>query len=306
MEKVAVLMSTYNGEKFLREQIESILAQKNVEINLLVRDDGSSDKTLEILKEYSKKGMLSLETGKNCGVGNSFMRLLYKTPDAYDFYAFSDQDDIWLPDKMICAIEKIRDQQAPSLYTGNQMLIDRFGRKMGARYESAPSVDYHQILCNNMLSGCTMVFNRALFSLLRDEKRRPSQRLLKNRIHDVWVAMAAAVSGSVIFDEDSHILYRQHENNVVGAGKKGIGDRIQEIRRKMTDSEQRQGRSRLAREICSSFPEFINGEKRDLKVYGFYTNSISYKRKLLRDRKIRTHSHETIIGFAVKVIFGLF
>ena len=102
-EKIAVLMSTYNGEEFLRDQIESILNQEKVNVTLYVRDDGSSDRTVEILSSYEEQGKLKLICGKNCGVGNSFMHLLYTSDQDFDFYAFSDQDDIWLPDKLYSA-----------------------------------------------------------------------------------------------------------------------------------------------------------------------------------------------------------
>lgn len=305
-EKVAVLMSTYNGEEFLKEQIDSILTQERVKIELYVRDDGSSDRTVEILRSYAERGSLILYEGKNCGVGNSFMELVYTVDENFDYYAFSDQDDIWLPDKVRCAVDTMQNQKNPTLYTGNQMLVDRTGRELGIRYQEVPPTDYHQILCGNMLSGCTMVFNRELFCLLRDEKRRPSSLLLQNRIHDVWVAMTAAVTGAIFFDKESHILYRQHERNVVGAGKKKIGDRFKEVVEKMKKSEQRCGRSMLAAEICRCFPEYISDKNWDLQIYGSYKKKMRYRLSLLKDRKIRQFSHETRAGVWVKVWLGLF
>lgn len=305
-EKVAVIMSTYNGEEFLEEQIDSILAQRNVEVELYVRDDGSSDRTVVILRDYAKQGRLNLFEGKNCGVGNSFMELLYTLGNSCDYFAFSDQDDIWMPDKLYCAVAAIRNQKIPALYTGNQTLTDRTGKKLGIRYEEIPSTDYHQILCGNLVSGCTMVFNRELYCLLRDEKRRPSCELLQNRIHDVWVAMVASVTGAIFFDQESHILYRQHERNVVGAGKKKPWSRVKEIAEKVRRPEQRCGRSWLAREICRCFPEFICDRSRDLQVYGYYKENVKYRLKLLRNSELRQFSHETWVGLAVKVILGLF
>lgn len=304
-EKIAVLMSTYNGEEFLRDQIESILNQEKVNVTLYVRDDGSSDRTIEILREYEEQGKLKLTCGKNCGVGNSFMELLYTSDQNFDFYAFSDQDDIWLSDKLYSAVGTIKKQKIPALYTGNQMLVNRKGEVLGIRYKEVPSTDYHQILCKNLVSGCTMVFNQELYALLKNEKRRPSYALLQNRIHDVWVAMVASITGTVYFDEESHILYRQHERNVVGARKKNMRDRFKEILEKIKSPKQRCGRSKLAREICQCFPEFICNNN-DLQIYGYYKSSVKSKIKLLKEHQIRKFTEETQISFVLKIMFGLF
>ena len=106
--KVCVLISTYNGEKFLDEQIASILAQKGVEVDILVRDDGSSDMTCSLLERWQKEGKLKWYKGENLGFARSFMNLL-KTASVYDYYAFCDQDDVWLPEKLkkACFVDDI-------------------------------------------------------------------------------------------------------------------------------------------------------------------------------------------------------
>lgn len=107
---VAVLMSTYNGEKYIKEQIESILGQENVSVEIFIRDDGSIDHTVDIVEKYDN---INIIRGENIGVGNSFMELVYKVPNSFEFYAFADQDDIWLNNKMEKGIEKIRHQKGP-------------------------------------------------------------------------------------------------------------------------------------------------------------------------------------------------
>ena len=95
-------MSTYNGEKYLSQQIDSILNQKEIDVHLFIRDDGSYDNTWKLLEEYKQKyEKINIISAKNVGVGNSFMNLLYSVPNIYDYYAFSDQDDIWEPNKII-------------------------------------------------------------------------------------------------------------------------------------------------------------------------------------------------------------
>ena len=105
-EKVLVLMSTYNGEQYLQQQIDSIITQKNVDVELLVRDDGSTDKTIDILKDYQQKGLLSYYAGENLKPQLSFLHLLRHAPEC-KYYAFADQDDVWLEDKLSSGIEAI-------------------------------------------------------------------------------------------------------------------------------------------------------------------------------------------------------
>ena len=98
MEKVIVLMSTYNGEKYIKQQVDSILNQENVSVELVVRDDGSNDNTISILKEYEKAGKLIWYTGDNKGAAYSFFDLMEYAKNRYDdycYFALSDQDDIW-------------------------------------------------------------------------------------------------------------------------------------------------------------------------------------------------------------------
>ena len=106
MYKVAVLLATYNGEKYLKEQIESVLNQKDVEIELLVRDDCSDDETRNILKSYQDKGLLKFYGEKRMNVPYTFFDLIDNAPEA-DYYAFCDQDDVWDNDKLITAINAL-------------------------------------------------------------------------------------------------------------------------------------------------------------------------------------------------------
>ena len=120
METVQVLMSTYNGEKYIREQLNSIINQTYPSIKILVRDDGSSDGTIEILEEYAAKyDNMAYYAGKNLGVIQSFLQLLKDSDDSSAYYAFSDQDDVWLPEKIEKAVEMIennKEVEQPILY----------------------------------------------------------------------------------------------------------------------------------------------------------------------------------------------
>lgn len=108
--KCVVLMASYNGIPFISEQIDSILSQAEVDVRLFVRDDGSSDGTRDLLQRYADEGSLTLLTGENLGPALGFLTLLRNAPEA-DYYAFSDQDDIWDSDKLITAIKQPRSRR---------------------------------------------------------------------------------------------------------------------------------------------------------------------------------------------------
>lgn len=303
MHKVAVLMSTYNGEEYLREQIESILAQEDVDVTLYIRDDGSSDSTIEIVQEYQKKhSNIKLDVGNNMGVGNSFMQLVYDCPDEYDYYAFSDQDDVWLPEKLKKAVEMIEECEKPVLYCSNQVLVDKDLKIIGMRHNQKPDISYKQIMCQNKITGCTMVWNKAMNDLLSEEKRRPTPELLRCRIHDVWVAMVASVSGIIKYDDKGYILYRQHENNVVGVRKDNL---IKEWIKKLKDTTQRNGRSL----ICSELSRTHKEDAIHYPVIYCCKDGMTMRAKLflIRNAKeIRKHTQESIIGLSLKIAAGLY
>ena len=301
---VAVLLRTYNGEKFLKKQLDSIFRQKDAEIHLLVRDDGSTDKTIDLLETYDKP--LNLTKGRNAGVGLSFMSLVYSAGDVYDYYAFCDQDDIWLENKISAAIDKIREREkgVPVLYCSNQKLIDAEENEMGIRFSEHVNNSYLQILNLNKATGCTFVWNMELQRLLIEEKRRPSEELLKKRIHDVWVSMVASVTGEIIYDENAYILYRQHGNNVVGSEGTNV---FVTWKRKLSDPSLRNGRSSLAQEILDKYSDVIpDGEKiSKLKNYADYRSDKAARKSLLNDKEIKNYSEENGFSLKLKILFGL-
>lgn len=301
--KVAVIMSTYNGELFLAEQINSILNQKDVDLTLYIRDDGSNDKTVTILDSFKAENVI-VTNGNNVGVGNSFMQELYSVDKHYDYYAFSDQDDIWLDNKIISAINKIESFTVPALYCSNQFLVDQQGSIFANRFDTPINTDYIRILCNNDVTGCTMLWNDLLNNLIVDSDRRPSSLLLHKRMHDVWVAMVAAVTGCIVYDTNSYILYRQHDNNVVGVKHRSI---VRNWFYKTIDPSLRNGRSDLAREILNCFEDKIEDKTIiDLLTnISNYRNSIAVKRKVIKYTCIPDNSNENRLMYIFKTILNL-
>ena len=209
---ICVLMSTYNGEKYVREQLDSIIDQSGpINLSILIRDDGSSDNTQVILDEYCNRyNNITWYSGKNLGPGQSFMDLIYHV-SGYDYYAFADQDDYWFSEKMFEAIKQFNnDNKTPMLYFSSKIIVDKNLKPTGQQDLNIKHVDLGAALINKKASGCTMVFNDELLCLLK----RYHQDLF---MHDAWVYVLAAALGKVIYDKNSYILYRQHGDNTVGA-----------------------------------------------------------------------------------------
>lgn len=212
MKRVAVLMSTYNGEKYIKEQIDSILSQKcEYEIDLIIRDDGSIDRTVNILNSYGNR--LKWYRDENLGAGLSFLKLLYDNP-GYDYYAFSDQDDFWEPEKIQVAIDGIKDREECSMYCSNALMCDAALNPLG-RYVHRNMVHYNSLraffgLC--CAQGCTCLIN-ARFAELICSSEMPGRIVL----HDSFLTcLCFAVGGYLYADEQSCIKYRMHTDNVGG------------------------------------------------------------------------------------------
>lgn len=305
--KIAVLLSTYNGERFLREQLDSILNQKGVLVDVFVRDDGSKDSTRDMLTEYAENnGNIHLDFAQNVGSALSFMNQLYSVPDDYDYYAFADQDDVWLEDKLCSAVAIMKETDA-YLYASNQECTDKDMNSIGLRYADDEKIHIlpFEIMQRNMLAGCTMVMSKELVLLLKDEKRRPPQELLKLRMHDVWVAFIASLYGKLVYDKRSFIKYRQHENNVVGAKSKGKLFNFKVRLKKLFNKQQQNGRSRLAKSALECFPEIAANHTQIVDCAD--GRSFRGKKKILKhSREIRQISHEKKTSLFLKIMLGMY
>jgi len=229
--KVLVLMSTYNGEKFLSDQICSIICQEKVQVSLLVRDDGSTDDTINILDHYRRMypEQVQYYTGPNIGVKESFFDLIENCDKSYDFYAFADQDDIWCSDKLYRAISMIEEKpkEEPVLYCSRTTLVK--DNIILGNWPPIPkrALTVQNALVENISVGCTVVLNKS--GLILVLKLRPDTK--KIIMHDWWMYLCFAAFGKVIFDSDSRILYRQHSNNHIGADISIIRKWLLKVRR---------------------------------------------------------------------------
>lgn len=210
---IVVLMSTYNGEKYVREQIASILQQLPANGELLIRDDGSTDNTTKILEQI-EDDRIRVHKGTNIGFSKSFFWLLDQAPMNARLTMLADQDDVWLPSKIQRAIDKIggSNEQA-SLYCSRQTLVNEQLNflSMSLLWKKQPS--FNNALVENIATGCTIAMNAKAVALVRK-----TGDLDKIYFHDWWIYLVVSAFGTVYFDPNASILYRQHGKNVVGRG----------------------------------------------------------------------------------------
>ncbi len=269
--KVAILMSTYNGEKYLGEQIESIENQTYKNITLIIRDDESTDSTLNIVKEKKNKySNIFLERGKNLGPAKSFISIL-KSSDKYgdfDYYAFADQDDFWLKDKILMAVKKLDDlnNNEPNLYFSDTILVDKKLKKLNnIRKIKIEKITPLNAMIENIATGCTIVFNKKLKEYLEQVEIND---MFDGFMHDDLAYKLASLTGNIIYDENSYIYYRQHENNVIGNSSNYL-DKFK--KRKKVLKKNVRLRSRIAKYILDKYNEIIKPEyKKDVKLIANY------------------------------------
>ena len=219
---IDILMATYNGEKFLSEQLDSIIAQNYTEWRLIIRDDCSQDRTVSILKRYQKKysGKIKLISSKHPSGSamNNFFKLLDYAKN--DYIMFSDQDDVWKEDKIQTTLSKMNEMEkqfgtaTPLLVHTDLSVVDENLTTINPSLFKMQDMDYkrdklNNLLATNIVTGCTMLFNRPLLNLLT---QKPKQAVM----HDMWIALVAIAFGKIGFVTEPTILYRQHGKNANG------------------------------------------------------------------------------------------
>lgn len=222
MSKIAVLLATYNGEKYLNEQVESILSQSLEEFTLYISDDSSNDNTRKIIEGFvlQDKRVVLLDSQKKGGAKENF-DFLMRNIDA-DYYFFADQDDIWHKDKMeilyryMRFYEDVFGSHLPLLVHGDLKIIDSAGEIISNSMWDYQNLDpkwgerFNLILTQNIVTGCNMIINRALLDIALPT---PKEAIM----HDWWLALVACAFGRVCYISEPGVLYRQHGKNEVGA-----------------------------------------------------------------------------------------
>lgn len=222
MNTINILLSTYNGEKYLKEQLDSILSQSFNDFKVLVRDDGSTDSTIAILKEYEKmypnKINLIEDDEGNLRSSRSFMKLLENSDSEY--VMFCDQDDVWLPEKIEMTLKKIIEMKQefgdiPLLVHTDLVVVDESLSMINNSFFKFQKIDpcrdsFNNLLMQNVITGCTVMINKELV-----QKCLPIPDGVI--IHDWWAGLVVSKFGRIGYLSQTTIQYRQHRANVVGA-----------------------------------------------------------------------------------------
>lgn len=218
MKKVRILLATYNGEKYLCEQLDSLVSQTYQNIEIFIRDDGSSDKTIDILKKYEKEYSQMIHIIKddeNLGYPDCFWRLLEISGEV-DYYAFCDQDDVWHAEKIERAVKMLEKETNPALYIHDYELCDGnlecFGTHSIAGLEQ---IRGEQLIFYTIAQGFSMIINQEMRGLLLGQ-----EPMGKKLPHDGWCIWNAYYVGKIVYDPTILACYRRHEHTVTSSAMK--------------------------------------------------------------------------------------
>ncbi len=293
-----MLMSTYNGEKFIKTQIESILNQKDVKVDLLVRDDGSSDNTCAILQNYKAEGLIEWYNGENLGSAKSFWDLLLKAPKS-KYYAFADQDDYWLEDKLYRAISVIKSDGdiGSKLYFSKKTIVNEDLEGIDVQDEPVRGVGLEYSLIRGFAAGCTMLFNEELYKKLIEYTPKVMT------MHDSWILKVAGAIGKVIYDNESRILYRQHSNNAIGnqTRYKAFVRHISSISKLKNDDT----RIIMAKQLVDYYSEMMSAKDVYFtKLLSDARNSFISRIKMILTNYYQTQIKSDILSFKILILLG--
>ena len=226
-----IVMSTYNGETYLKQQLDSVLEQTVSDFMLLIRDDGSSDGTVQLLRQYTDPRIKLIEGG-NLGPSGSFFALLEEARNlSADYVFFCDQDDIWMPDKLERLLAEIKTcPEGPALVFSDFSMIDSGGNVTGESYSAMAQLRipddgdfFPKLLAQPYVFGCASVLNKALLALVAE----PPAGI---EMYDCWIALVASVLGTVRYLPKPTIYHRFHTSNATGqAGMNSASTRLRRI-----------------------------------------------------------------------------
>lgn len=304
--KLGVLLSAYNGEKYITQQVESIMNQNNVDhITLLVRNDGSTDDTLEILRKLEKKYTnLQVINGSNIGLIASFFELLRIGFQKFnfDYYSFSDQDDYWMKDKLESAIQYLskENNNIPLLYGCRSVVVDEKLKPTGFLTQAQKrKLTFYNTAIQNIVIGHNQVLNKKLAKILINQKQDFSNIYSQ----DLWITNVAAVSGKIVFENTPHAYYRMHENNQLGYGK-GKFDRIRGHLIRLRKKEPQKMAIQL-RFFADYYSKYLSTDERH-EIDNFFKqqDSLINRKKYIRTMKLYRQNDKETKLFKILYLIG--
>lgn len=285
MSTVAIVMTTYNGEKYVKDQINSILASVYQDFELFIYDDGSKDNTMPILRDLENQNPSKVHVFQNevnLGVTINFLNAFSRT--TMDYIMFCDQDDFWKPNKIALTLKRMRHMEAQisketplAVFTDASVVDEKLkivnNSFFCSNHLNPKKSDLAHLLMENKLIGCTVMVNAALRKILQSN-RLPD----KAKYHDWWIALVAAAFGKIGFVNESTLLYRQHEGNVVGGA--GFLAYLQNRLSSLQDQKESvQILIRQADEFLTLYGEQLSGEKREVIQNFVALNQLKFMKK---------------------------
>lgn len=294
-------MSTYNGSEYVREQINSILNQKEVDVNLIIRDDGSTDDTLEIIRSFQSNYPNNIKTikGDNIGIHKSFAELMAHNITNTDFVAFSDQDDVWDSDKLISAISQMIKEKS-DFYSSASRLVDTKLNYLGETTANKKLQDHYMNTVSSLLSpgtqGCTIVVTYDFFDFLK------AKGIPDYYGHDTWITVVAYYLNKCIYDDKPHMSYRQHNKSWTGNRK----DKIRQLRREFHFFIQGMNRYRvLAQDLLNKFElELSDDDRTVISLMSKEKKSFSVRLRLITMRHFGKYGFMQNLFFKMYILTG--
>jgi len=294
---ITVLLSVFNGQKYLEAQLKSLELQIGVEFQIIIRDDGSKDNSLDLIKDWMRVTNLKVFVieGNNIGLIKSFNDCLHYCIEnnvVSDYYAFCDQDDVWLPEKLMVASKSMSKLSGSTkLYFSNYTVVDenlKFGEEVNKKY----NLTLQEALVSISTLGCTQVFTRDLLiscNALLNSINSMDNEAMPN--HDGWMYLCAlSMKAEIVADSKSYILYRQHSDNVVGALKSNFASRFKRL------VLNRGSKRRIAEILSNHFDsEVINMHKN-------YRDNLKVKIRLLRNTRNLTTSKFSNLAYKILLL----
>lgn len=285
MSLITIVMATYNGEKYVEEQVKSILSSTYQNFLLHIYDDGSTDNTLSILRSYQERypdRIKIFQNKDNLGVTRNFLQAVNQTTT--DYVMFSDQDDVWNSDKIHKTLRRMRNMEAqkgkemPLAVFTDAVVVDQDLNQLHPSFFQSGHLnprktDLPHLLMENKLIGCTVMINAALRRILQRHSM-PKEA----RYHDWWLALLAATFGAIGYINEGTLLYRQHGGNVVGntGFLKYVQNRISSLSKQ---KESLMSSQRQAEELLLLYGQELPADKRNILINFTSLSQNSFIRK---------------------------
>ena len=299
---IVIMLSTYNGEKYLDKQLESIVAQNfEGKVLLFVRDDGSTDKTKQIIESWKEKIAISvIDDGVNLGAAKSFWKLFQQAPKA-KYYAFVDQDDIWDKNKLSVAVQALEGSKEKTVWFSNCRLINSVDQVIDeSMNKETPILTLPSQLVCGIAQGCAMVFNYELLDYCRTKEIKCVP------MHDTVILSYALAAGNVIYEETPCFSYRVHENNVVAKEGKSCLGKLQSTYKLWFAKKSIHSISELAGQIFEDNQAVLSTEVKEyLEQLSSCRKSIIKRFKVIFNPLTEARNKRGLRSFKIRSLLGI-